>query len=791
MIFLFVLFGILLLGVLGYIIWKLLSAQEFSTLDLRLLHIKLPQPEQKTGEERDIHKAINFSEQLFVSLLSLKEPFVFEAAVKQEREEIFFYAAVPHEKVEFAARQIQGLFPDAQIDPVEDYNIFVPGGASRSAYLSLKDASILPLRTYEESETDTFAQTLSNMSKLAEAGEGAAVQVLVRPAPKQYVKTIYSALESLKKGSKLTTVLKAGSLSVKDIGKDVGKELSSAFGPEKKKKDEVKITDDEAIKVVQSKIAKPIFSVNARVVASASDEDRAGDILSSLLGTYGQFDAPLRNKLVAIEPRNQKKLLYRFSFREYDSGASMVLNSAELSSLFHLPTFTTDIPRIKWLHTREAPPPDELPSEGIIIGDSMFRGEKKTVRITDEDRRRHLYIIGQTGTGKSGLQANMITQDIVAGRGVCVIDPHGDLVDYVLSVVPKERIDDVIVFDPGDIERPLGLNMLEHDFNRPEQKTFIVNEMQSILNTIFPDSGEAMGPQFQQYMRNAMLLLMEDMPNEGATLVELPRVFSDNEYRKRKLARIKNPVVIDFWEKEAAKTTGEYGLQNMTPYITSKFGNFIANDYIRPIIGQAKSAFNFREVMDTGKILLVRLSKGRIGDINAQLLGLIITGKILMSALSRGEMDEKDRRDFYFYIDEFQNFTTDSIAIILAEARKYRLDMILAHQYIQQLSDNIREAVFGNVGSLISFRVGTTDTEVLKKQFDPPFTERDLINIENQNAFVRVLVKGQPQKPFNIKTRFYEKGSKELAAKLKELSRLTFGRTNADVEAEVLERLRA
>lgn len=788
MFLLFVLFGIVLLGILGFIIWKLLSTQEHSALDLRLLLIKVSKPEAgQEGQDRDIHKAINFSEQLFVSLLSLKEPFVFEAAVKQEREEIFFYAAVPHEKVEFAARQIQGLFPDAQIDQVDDYTIFVPGGASKAAQLALKDSSILPLRSYEESETDTFAQTLSNMSKLAEAGEGAAIQILVRPAPKNYVKSVYSALESLKKGGKLATVLKAGSLNVKDIGKELGK----AFGSNDKKKDEIKFNDDEAIKVVQSKISKPIFSVNVRVVASAADEDRADDILTSLLGSYGQFNAPVRNSLVAIEPRNQKKLLYRFSFREYDGGSSMVLNSAELASLFHLPTFSTDIPRIKWLHTREAPPPDELPESGIIIGDSMFRGEKKSVRITDEDRRRHLYIIGQTGTGKSGLQANMITQDIVAGKGVCVIDPHGDLVDYVLSVVPKDRIDDVIVFDPGDIERPLGLNMLEHDFDRPEQRTFIVNEMQSIFNTIFKGSEESMGPQFQQYMRNSMLLLMEDMPNEDATLVDLPRIFTDAEYRKRKIARIKNPVVIDFWEKEASKTTGDYGLQNMTPYITSKFGNFIANDYIRPIIGQAKSAFNFREVMDNGKILLVRLSKGRIGDINAQLLGLIITGKILMSALARGEMDEKDRRDFYFYIDEFQNFTTDSIAVILAEARKYRLELILAHQYIQQLSDNIREAVFGNVGSLISFRVGTTDTETLVKQFNPPFTERDLINIENQNAFIRILIKGQPTKPFNIKTRFYEKGSKEVAAKLKELSRLTYGRTNAEVEAEVLERLRA
>ena len=330
--------------------------------------------------------------------------------------------------------------------------------------------------------------------------------------------------------------------------------------------------------------------------------------------------------------------------------------------------------------------------------------------------------------------------------------------------------------------------MLEYDYNQPEQKTFIVNEILAIFNRLF--SKESMGPMFEQYMRNTLLLLMEDMPNEPATLVEVPRIFTDTEFRQRKLNRINNPTVIDFCEKEVSKTSGDYSLANMSPYITTKFGNFISNDYVRPIIGQPKSAFNFREVMDTSKILLVNLSKGRIGDINASLLGMVITGRILMAALSRVDQEADKRKDFYFYIDEFQNFSTDSISTILAEARKYKLNLILAHQFIDQLTDEIRESVFGNVGTMAAFRVGVPDTEQLIKQFGPEFDEKDLISIENRNAHVRLLINGHPSRPFNFRTADYGVGSHELAEKIRELSRLTYGESNDIIEQQILERLR-
>ncbi|OGY96525.1 MAG: hypothetical protein A2122_01280 [Candidatus Liptonbacteria bacterium GWB1_49_6] len=424
-----------------------------------------------------------------------------------------------------------------------------------------------------------------------------------------------------------------------------------------------------------------------------------------------------------------------------------------------------------------------------MIGESVFRGQVEKVYITDEDRRRHIYIVGQTGTGKSTLMGNMIADDIKKGRGVAIIDPHGEFADGALGAVPQNRMEDVIYFDPADLWRPLGLNMLDYNFDRPEEKTFIVNEMQGIFNKLFPP--ETMGPMFEQYMRNALLLLMEDMPNEPATLIEVPRIFTDPEYRKRKLARIHNPTVIDFWEKEAAKAGGDASLANMTPYITSKFNNFISNDYMRPIIGQPKSAFNFREVMDSGKILIINLSKGRIGDINAGLLGMVITGKLLMAALSRVDIpDVNQRRDFNLYIDEFQNFTTDSISTILSEARKYRLSLTMAHQFIAQLAEKIRDAVFGNVGSQIVFRVGAQDAEFLVKQFEPVFDQNDLVSIDNFNAFVRILVNGETTKPFNIKTLYPEPGNRENIDRLKEYSREKYGADRKEIEEQIFKRLR-
>lgn len=749
------------------------------SLKLRVLFVRVPRADKQ--EEKSFLQDINLSEQLFTALSSLKQPFAFEISVRNLSEEIFFYLAVPQEALEFTKRQIQGLFLDAKVEEASDYTIFQPQGAVAAGYLTLDKPYVLPISTYRETESDTFSPILSTLSLLDEKTEGASIQIIMSPASNGVKKEMLEVLEKLKKGEKFKDAVGKPIFSLEEI---------DAFVSSKKKEDEEapKIVDEEMVKAAQLKLAKPLFRANVRVVTSASTPDRAEDIFLSIGGAFSKFSSPIRNSFKIIKPRKPRKLVFDYIFRNFNAKEEMILNAEELASIFHIPTLSSEVPNVSWLKTKEAPPPEILPEEGLIIGESHFRGAVKTVRLTDDDRRRHVYTIGQTGTGKSYFIRSLVEQDLKNGKGFCVIDPHGDLIDGILSAVPKERIDDVIVFDPGDLKRPLGLNMLEYNLNRPEEKTFIVNEMQSIFNQLF--TKETMGPMFEKYMRNSLLLLLEDAKNEPATLMEVPRIFTDAEFRNRKLARITNPTVIDFWTKEVPKVTGEAGLGNMAPYITSKFDGFITNDYIRPIIGQAKSAFNFRQVMDEGKILLVNLSKGKVGDLNSALIGMIVVSRLLLAAFSRVELPENERRDFYLYIDEFQNYTTDSIATILSEARKYKLCLTVAHQFIAQLKDNIREAVFGNVGNLISFRVGPPDAEILVKHFSPVFGEKDLISIENGNAFAKVLVKGEPTRPFNIKTIRVNQGMAEIAGKLKELSRLKFGHELQEVEEGIVERLR-
>ena len=785
MIFLFFVLLAVALGAGIYFLVKFFGGRRLrDSLKMVLLSVKIHKEITESSAQKDFKHEINLTEQLLSGLASLKKPFVLEIAVPHIGEEIRFYLSVPRLVREVAVKQIHGIWTNASVEEADDdYNIFNPSGATAGAYLKQDENYALPIRTYQEIGMDTFSAIVGSFSKMNEVGEGAAMQIVARPASKESKKRFESYLRSLKRGEPLKRVFGHGF----PFGAEEMKEAFNPKGEEAQKAE--KVVDEEAIKALTAKTAKPLFEVNVRLLTSAPTSFQANDILDGLTAGFTQFGSPMRNDFKIVKPRNSSKLVYDFSFRNFNNGQAMILNSEEIASFYHMPISSTETPRVKWLKSREAPPPSNLPDKGVLIGKSVFRGQSKDIYITDDDRRRHIYVIGQTGTGKSTLLGNMIVDDIKKGKGVAIIDPHGDLAENALSYVPQNRIDDVIYFDPGDIQRPLGLNMLEYNFNRPEEKTFIVNEMQGIFNKLFPP--ETMGPMFEQYMRNALLLLMEDMPNEPATLIEMPRIFTDSEYRKRKLARIQNPVVIDFWEKEAVKAGGEASLANMTPYITSKFNNFISNDYMRPIIGQPKSAFNFRQVMDEGKILLVNLSKGRIGDINAGLLGMVFTGKLLMAALSRVDIAEAGkRRDFNLYVDEFQNFTTDSISTILSEARKYRLNMTMAHQFIAQLTEKTRDSVFGNVGSQVVFRVGIQDAEFLEKQFQPVFDKGDLINIDNFNAYVKILVNGQTVKPFNIQTLLLERGNRELIDQLKEHSRQKYGADRQETEEAIFKRLR-
>ena len=751
---------------------------------MKLYSIRVPQNLEEDGRS-DIKAEINLSEQLFAALSQLKHPVVLEMAVQHIGEEIQFYAAVHESESQAVAKQIQGIWPEAQVEPVSDYNPFNKDGVNLAAYLLQREHFALPLRTYAEIDGDTFGPIVSAFSKLNEIGEGASIQVILRPASVKTKKSIVKLVQSLKRGEPLAETLRT---SVVPTMKGI-KEAMWTDEKKQEKKEREKVVDEDGVKALEAKAAKPLFRANVRLVASGPDVLQAETVLNGILTGFSQFRAPFRNEFKLVRPKKSEKLIFQYSFREFDESQAMILNSEEIASFFHLPISATNIPRIKWLKAREATPPANLPTEGAFVGVASFRGDERPVFMLPDDRRRHMYLIGQTGTGKSTIIYNMALGDIEAGAGVCVMDPNGDLIQNILASIPDHRLDDVILFDPTDIARPMGMNMLEFDKSRPEQKTFIVNEIQSIFNRLFPP--ETMGPMFEQYMRNALLLLMEDADNEPGTLMEVPRIFTDESYRDRRLSRINNPAVVDFWRNEAIKAGGDASLANMAPYITSKFNNFVANDYIRPIIAQAKSAFNFREVMDSGKILLVNLSKGRLGDINAGLLGMVIVGKLQMAAFSRADtLDQEKRRDFFLYIDEFQNFTTDSIATIFSEARKYRLNLIVAHQFIGQLTEKIRDAVFGNAGTIVSFRIGAPDAEFLIKQFAPTFTENDLINIDNLNAYIKLLIRGETAKPFNIRIPINYRTDVARGERLRELNRQRYGKPREEIEMDVYARLR-
>lgn len=475
--------------------------------------------------------------------------------------------------------------------------------------------------------------------------------------------------------------------------------------------------------------------------------------------------------------------IYKYVYRLFDNRNSIVLNVSEINTFWHLPHYLLEVPNIKWLSSRSAPPPTYLPEEGIVLGENYFRGTRTLVRIKNKDRRLHMYIIGQTGTGKTTLLKNMIIQDIENGSGLCFLDPHGDAAEELLDYIPESRINDVLYFNPADIEKVMGINMLEHDPTDYKQPTVIANELIEIFDKLY-NLKETGGPIFEQYMRNALNLLMSD-PEIQYTLTDLPRVLTDPTFRHYLLSRTTDVLTKDFWQKEAEKAGGDLSLANMAPYINSKLTPFLSNDFVRPIIGQSKTTINFREIMDTKKIFIVNLSKGFMDEFSSYFIGMIIIGKFLLAAFSRAKVPEEERVDFNLYADEFQNFTTKNIPTILSEARKYRLSLIISHQFIAQLEEKIRDSVFGNVGTLVSFRVSSQDAETLSKYLAPVFTPYDLMNIANYNAYLKLMIDGQPSRPFNIQTIRPILPAVSYKDKIKELSKNKYCRDRHEVEVEI------
>ena len=772
----------------------------FGGLDQALFLVMMPKNSAKKEADEQKEEKIQISqmEQVFSNFLYLKKPrffqeppsVAFEIASQLGSSDISFYVAVPKYMESVFEKYVQGVYPNAIVDKVpQDYTIFEPQGSTAGAYLKLSESYLFPLSTYQNLEKDPLSLITNNLSKIS-ANEGGAVQVIIRPVSGLNLKKIGErALLKMREGKPLKqAVSKAHQGFVSDIFDDVAK---SSKDPKQKEmeamyKDKEQGLDQKGYDAIQSKIQKQPFQVNIRILTSAGSLGRAEEILQHLVSSFSQFSLSAINSL---EPKEVykgelKKLIYNYSFRIFDEKQKNILNLEELASIYHFPNHFIETPYIKAAKSVSAPPPDDLPEKGeICIGEVDYRNEKKKVYFGSKaDRRRHLYIIGQTGTGKSKFIEGMAIQDILNGEGVAVVDPHGDSIELILANIPKERVDDVVMFEPFDIERPCGLNMLEYD--SPEQKDFAVQEMIAIFMKLFPP--EIIGPMFEHYMRNAMLALMADKDNPG-TLVEIPKMFTDPAFLQERMKKVSDPIVRNFWVKEWGATTGSTR-SDMLGYVVSKLGRFIENEMMRNIIGQSHSGFDLAEIMDGKKIFLANLSKGLTGEVNSSLLGLILISKIQMAAMRRARVPEEERKDFYLYVDEFQNFTTDSIATILSEARKYKLNLIMAHQYMPQLKQEIRDAVLGNVGTLAAMRIGAEDAENLEKQFEPGFSRFDLVNLDNQNVIIKMMINNKISTPFKMKTLTTPGGKPEIVDAIKKISKLKYSRPKAIVEQEIMQR---
>ncbi len=796
------------------------------------MRITLPRNDSKLDKEqqteKDFHEQIGKAQQFFRALHETKDLNLYNIWAKRvlwrepqlsfelqfQNQEMSFVVVCDPYYQKIIQKQITSFYESAEIeplDPKDQFEIKPKGSYANGYYLYTEKQFWYPIQTYTQIEDDAL-NALANMFSKLEPNEKGVAQFVIHPVSNDWQRTAH------KEGTNLFKGKKSSGGAVKSIFGFLLwplKMLFRGYDPTKDGKTNqpgasggdpyirMLQTDEETAKAIGQKSTQPGFSTVVRVLASSPDKKRLREILDGMFVAFNIFAGKGMNRfenrrIFPLNLINAPFILHNFrnrmpAFFEKPS----LFNTEELATMYHFPDARYNkIPTIKWLKYKILPPPIDLPTEGIILGKSVYQGVTKMVHFRKEDRTRHQYIIGKSGSGKSVLLWNQAVQDIQNGEGVCVIDPHGDLIQDIVECIPKERAKDVIIFDPGDRERPMALNLLEA--NTPEEEDRASLDAMEIFIKLF--GNEIFGPRIQHYFRNGCLTLMADK-SEGATLIDIPRLFIDEDFQRYKVAKVKNPVVRAFWEHEMAKT-GAREKQEMIPYFTSKFGPFVTNTTMRNIIGQTKSAFNIREIMDTGKILLINLSKGKIGGINAQLLGLIMVAKINMAAMARGEMPQDQRKDFYLYVDEFQNFATDTFASILSEARKYRLNLIMAHQYIAQLSEaaggiaigqkdtKIRDAVFGNVGTIVNFKVGAEDGEYLEKEYAPVLSQQDIINVANFKTYLKLNIDNTTSRPFSMET-LYDPSIKnaKIAEIIKKYSRMKYGRKKAFVDAEIEARM--
>lgn len=725
--------------------------------------------------------------------------------------------------------QIYGQYPDAEIDDA-DPALFEPkeGEIVATAELILTDPELFPIKRYPQfsdlvsrQNVDTIAGVTSTLVRYPKPGMRGHIQVAIQPLSGNYRKRALKFLPFLDKGlskywpayamaftkvhlargpkkwllwpldvlmggwriwfsafmPKTSVSLLTGEETLSDGGED-GTDRTSVRSHER---------EDSATGAVD-KVNRLLFTANVRVsvIAPAACKDEALAKVQEIASSFRQFTLPQSNGFATATPVVSDHL--RTGFRR----ASYVLSAEEIATLWHVPNIMVKTPNMDWVVSKKLEPPVDLPVPGItdppdnltVLGESVFHGQRMQFGIRPDDRRRHVYVIGKTGMGKSTILENMIFSDIHSGKGIGVIDPHGDLIEAILRFIPKSRSNDVILFDPADRDYPISFNMLEAP--DPHQRSLVASGLMSVFTKLWP---EAFSGRMEHILRNTLLALLE---NEGSSMLGILRMFGDDAYRAKIVSHVTDPVVKSFWETEYAGWSDKYRTEAVAA-IQNKIGQLLTTPLIRNIVGQVKSTLDVRHAMDTGKIVLVNLSKGKLGEDTSAFLGSMLVTKFQIDAMSRADVPEEQRRDFYLYVDEFQNFATKSFATILSEARKYRLALTMAHQYVGQLTigqndTSLRDAVFGNVGSMMSFQIGSDDAEDLSMQFEEMVTPKDILSLPKYHAYIRLMIDGVPSKPFSVSTLpppriKQDEGRLEI---LRDLSRERYAQKRADVEERIM-----
>jgi hypothetical protein len=745
-----------------FVIISRMKKREKISLEMITLEVMMP---------KDNEIKIDAAEQMFAAFSSLKKSgfwsflevddvIAFEIVAKKT--DIRFYISAPTRILDLVEKTVYGYYPNADIKKVDEPSVFFEEGKVAYGALVQKSTAYLPFKTYKDIPLDPLGALTSALSKIDEK-EGAMIQFLIRPADSKWKSAGKSYVASTKKNE---------------------------ANPEKA----TFKTDPKALEKIDEKTSKPGFETTIRYVVSSPSKEMADMHIKNIKNAFLQFSSDqnsLKGAKIMFKGGFMLNFIYKFFpiFEPASYKSISIFSPDELATMFHFPNKTVETPHIKWLKSKTAPVSAEVPqSGGTFIGYAYYRGMRRAVHILPKDRMRHTYIIGKTGTGKSELLIEMIKQDIKAGYGVCVIDPHGDLIDNALRYIPPERAEDVVYFDPSDTERPIGLNLLEAQTE--EQKHFITGAIINLMYKLYdPQRTGIIGPRFEHAVRNAMLTIMCE---PGATFIEIVRIMTDQKFVQELLPKVNDPIIRRYWTDQIAQTS-DFHKSEVLDYIVSKFGRFVTNKMMRNIIGQSKSAFDFRKVMDEGKILLINLSKGKLGEENSTFLGLLIIPKILAAAMSRVDVPEDKRRDFYLYVDEFQNFATPDFAVILSEARKYKLALTVANQFIGQMDEEVKNAVFGNVGTKICLRLGVTDASFMQREFQPIFNEQDIINIERFHAYMQTIVNNDPVPPFAVDmtkdmSKLKAGANESIAQAIIQLSRLKYGRPKELVEAEIQQR---